>query len=696
MTNAQFITYVRYVLLKGVKITGIKLTPTNNPKVVAATAKEPGYPGITHLYIYSRVLQAPSFKPVQILQKTFDVFKPLQSLTFDNTGNIAIIREGNIYSKTSTLSIYGMGRGNLITTLNVPSMDANAVTIVDNPGSRLTITIYVPKYMGTQIVFNVTASGATIVSRNDHYIPANVLNALPTTVSNRNVRVYVTGPVANTYPKEIYHFFTKTGVYMMSATKSFVISSYGGGHAVSIGSPDVSSDSKYVAIAYSERRYSTGCMEEQHLRIYDTKGGKQVKDIILLAPTQDTVKGIKFAPGSSGLVEVVYAKAGVTTYDITTGKPVITNEQFEAFIRRTLLPNANITGLTFAPTHNPTVVAAVVKVGVGYDQMTYLYVYSRVLPAPGAAPTQILQRNFNSCQPLQNVTFDDTGNVAIIRQGSVYYYSPGYSYGNLYIYGTEKGDLITKMDVLAMADNVVEIVDTPGSRITINVCAPNTMGTQLVLNVTSTGTTIVSRNDHYIPAGVLNKLPATVSNSNVLVYITTPHFGTYESDMYHFFKKDGTYIMSATKEACISSYHGYAISAIGSPDASADNKYIAIAYEEQRFYTGVYPEQRLNIHDTQTGKIIKSITLLAPTQDTVNSIKFAPGSSSLIEVNYAKAGLVTYDIVTGLQKNNNVQLDEALQRLDVLAAKNQSLPGNITSNPNMAGNDSIASQLVKK
>ncbi|MFH1189994.1 MAG: hypothetical protein V1682_04820, partial [Candidatus Omnitrophota bacterium] len=322
-----------------------------------------------------------------------------------------------------------------------------------------------------------------------------------------------------------------------------------------------------------------------------------------------------------------------------------------------------------------------------YPGTTYLYICSRTLKSPGAAPTIILKQTgdcFNNS--IRKVTFDSTGNIAIVQTGSVYYYEDD----KVSIYNANNGSLVMALD----APGAVTIVDKAGALVTINIYSPGIMGTQIVLKATSSGASVVSRNDHYIPKDVLDALPTTVSNKDIRIYTTgsKPYESLLSGD-YHFFKKDGTYLVSITNYS--NNRYGNIMSSIGSPDVSADGKYAAVAYDTS--YRSTASCQSLTIFDMSTGIYVKNIDLLSPYDDKVQSIRFAEGSSDLVEVTYAKAGLTTYSITTGKPQNNDdIQLNEVIQRLDALSAKNQPLPENIAIDPNMAGNKSITAEMITK
>lgn len=154
--------------------------------------------------------------------------------------------------------------------------------------------------------------------------------------------------------------------------------------------------------------------------------------------------------------------------------------------------------------------------------------------------------------------------------------------------------------------------------------------------------------------------------------------------------------MSATRYSVFSTRGGWCVKSINSPDASADGKYIAIAYTELHYDTGRVTEQHLSIYDIKTGKEIEDINLLLLSQDAVKSIKFVRGSSTSIEVNYTKAGVKVYNFSPEKAQSNEIQLNENIQKLNALTLKNQSLPNNIAMDPNMAGNDSVTANMVKK
>ncbi|MFH1190382.1 MAG: hypothetical protein V1682_06830, partial [Candidatus Omnitrophota bacterium] len=72
-------------------------------------------------------------------------------------------------------------------------------------------------------------------------------------------------------------------------------------------------------------------------------------------------------------------------------KPVIDNGTYLTdakllkYINRTVLKGEVNWSVTLVPTNNPDVVAAVAHYG-GYPGTTYLYICSRTLKSPGAAP----------------------------------------------------------------------------------------------------------------------------------------------------------------------------------------------------------------------------------------------------------------------------------------------------------------------
>lgn len=374
---------------------------------------------------------------------------------------------------------------------------------------------------------------------------------------------------------------------------------------------------------------------------------------------------------------------------VKPGEP-FTQSDLEALIRNDLLADQLIADIIPVATNSPLTVAARVGEQFSSGGETHLFVYSAVLDSDGN-PKQLysLERSYD--RPVRGFTFDDTGNAFVLHLSNGPY--PGAV--EVYLVGNQEPSVSKVVPAIATTGNnvLVNIDDAAGPELSIDVYPNPTHevpgGTLTVIDVSADSVNITDDRIHHLPDAIRTEMPATDSNSNFIIETRFKPSGSGSSaNYYNVFTTGGESVAQFIKQHGISTYNGFINLAQDLPDAAADGSLLVMPSYHHRFYTGVFPTQRLQVVSTETGEEVRQIDLPAPgstSENGVTTIHFIPGSSTRVIVRYANQQEEIYDVTTGelvsrrdVHDTNGDGIVSPIDALIIINRLNAAGPGIIT------------------
>lgn len=247
-------------------------------------------------------------------------------------------------------------------------------------------------------------------------------------------------------------------------------------------------------------------------------------------------------------------------------------------------------------------------------------------------------------EPFLGLVIDQTKRIAVLKGRQLSLFALGQD-NRIDLYGPSFN-----------AETFLNVKNNTDGTISVQVYPKDFDGEEQVIAVQSntSGELTVVRQGHFVPSAVLTALPKTASNPNFLIEERRGGGGLLGDSHWNLYTAGGQYVTTFNKARAYGPTVAAITAGITLPDVNANGTY-AIAgetFKRQYVYEGtvlVYT-QSISIFNIAAGILAASIPLKSPAIEIAKSIRFMPGSSTIIQVTYPSGENVFHTVAPGQPK----------------------------------------------